>query len=131
MCVGLSRSSYAQSTSNVAVTGWIVDADSLNSLDAVNVFLLNSDKKVMQKTLSNEKGRFSFPEVPAGTYYIRTVLKGYRVMISKPFVIADLAQKYNYKLKIRKLQKGETDSDMNYDDWFEWFDDRDIIVNEK
>lgn len=120
---------------NNFVSGIVVDSDSLYSISGVNIYLLdaNQKQKVVFRTKTNNKGMFSFVNVAKGTYQIRTVASGYKVMISKKFELLDESKKYNYKLKINNLTKGEADTftDIDYNDYLDLLEDRDVINEDK
>lgn len=116
---------------NSSVSGLVVDSDSLYSMPGVNVYLLDSNKKLVYKTVTNKKGLFAFVNVSQGSYIIRTATSGYKVMISKMFEVAAGAQKYNYKLKIRNLEKGDIDVDMDYNDYLDLLEDREQLNEDK
>jgi len=122
----------AQTTvANSSVSGLVIDADSLYSMPGVNVFLLDANKKMVFKTVTNQKGLFSFVNVPKGSYQIRTAIQGYKVMISKKFEVAEGAQKYNYKLRIRNLEKGDIEIDMDYLEYLDLLEDRQELNDDK
>jgi hypothetical protein len=132
IAICLSNEVNAQTpATNASVSGLVVDADSLYSMSGVNVFLLDANKKMVFKTVTNEKGLFAFVNVPKGAYQIRTAIQGYKVMISKKFEVAEGAQKYNYKLKIRNLEKGDIDIDMDYLEYLDLLEDRQELNDDK
>lgn len=120
---------------NNFVSGIVVDSDSLYSISDVNIYLLdaNQKQKVVFRTKTNNKGMFTFVNVAKGTYQIRTVASGYKVMISKKFELLDESKKYNYKLKINNIIKGEADifTDIDYNDYLDLLEDRDVINEDK
>jgi len=120
---------------NNFVSGIVVDSDSLYSVSGVNIYLLdaNQKQKVVFRTKTNNKGMFTFVNVAKGTYQIRTVASGYKVMISKKFELLDESKKYNYKLKINNIIKGEADifTGIDYNDYLDLLEDRDVINEDK
>lgn len=125
IAICLSNEVKAQTpATNASVSGLVIDADSLYSMSGVNVYLLDANKKMVFKTVTNQKGLFAFASVPKGYYQIRTAIQGYKVMISKKFEVVEGAQKYNYKLKIRNLEKGDIDIDMDYNEYLDLLEDR-------
>lgn len=118
-------------TTNSIVSGVVINTDSLYSIPNVNVILLDANKDIVYRTVTNQNGRFTIANVVRGSYYIRTVIRGYKVMISKMFDVAGVPQKYNYELKIRKLGKGEVEMEMDYYDYLDFDEDLEIIVFDK
>ncbi len=132
IAICLSNEVKAQTpAANSSVSGLVVDADSLYSMPGVNVYLLDANKKTVYKTVTNQKGLFAFANVSKGFYQIRTATQGYKVMISKKFEVAAGPQKYNYKLKIRNLEKGDIDIDMDYNEYLDLLEDRQELNDDK
>lgn len=127
-CFHASLGAHAQTT-NVTVSGWVVDADSLGGIPGVKVMLLDASKRLASKTTTNQKGVFSFAQVPGGSYYIRTVIPGYRKMISKMFTITPERQKYFYKLAIKKTEEG--DLDIDYYEYLDMPEDWELFIDDK
>jgi hypothetical protein len=123
----------AQNTAKSTVSGLVIDSDSLYSISGVLVYLLDANQKIVKKTLTNTKGLFTFSEVPNGTYKIRTAASGYKIMISKKFEVVATQSKYNYKIKINNLNKGEVDlyNEMDYNEYMDLLEDREILNDDK
>lgn len=128
--LNLMNSVNAQTARNATITGLVVDADSLNHVSLVHVLLLDAGKNTLLITVTDANGRFAFKNVSPGSYYLRTVKKGYKLMLSKMFKVTDVTKLYNYKLSIEKPENGEIDLTLDYNEYFELFEDLDV-VNEK
>ncbi len=118
---------------NASVSGIIIDSDSLYSIPKVSIFLLDVNQNVIAKSISDNKGLFSIPNVSDGTYKIRTITPGYKVMISKPFSISSKNQRNNFKIKIKNLEQGEMSifNEIDYNDYLDLLEDRELLNDDK
>jgi hypothetical protein len=117
----------------VVITGIVVDSDSLYSVSGVYVYLLDANQKMVSKTITNQKGLFTFTNVSLGSYKIRTAATGYKIMISKKFEVLASQLKYNYKIKIVNLDKGDVDlsTEMDYNEYLDLLEDREVLGDDK
>ncbi len=117
------------SAQKAAITGLVIDSDSLYSISNVSVFLLDANQKVISRTTTDNKGLFSFTNQPLGNYKIRTIAQGYKVMISKQFSVTNKNLRNNFKIKIMNLEQGEANifNDMEYNDYLDLLEDRELI----
>lgn len=117
----------------VVITGIVVDSDSLYSVSGVYVYLLDANQKMVSKTITNQKGLFTFTNVSFGSYKIRTAAAGYKIMISKKFEVLASQLKYNYKIKIVNLDKGDVDlsTEMDYNEYLDLLEDREVLGDDK
>jgi protocatechuate 3,4-dioxygenase beta subunit len=117
----------------VVITGIVVDSDSLYSVSGVYVYLLDANQKMVSKTITNQKGLFTFTNVSLGSYKIRTAAAGYKIMISKKFEVLASQLKYNYKIKIVNLDKGDVDlsTEIDYNEYMDLLEDREVLGDDK
>ncbi len=116
-----------------SVSGLVVDSDSLYSVSNVAVFLLDANQQIVSKVATNNKGMFVLDNVSPGTYKIRTIAPGYKVMISKQFEVVAKNTKYNFKIKINNLEVGETNvfNEQDYNEYLDLLEDREILNDDK
>lgn len=116
-----------------SVSGLVVDSDSLYSVSNVAVFLLDANQQIVSKVATNNKGMFVLDNVSPGTYKIRTIAPGYKVMISKQFEVVAKSPKYNFKIKINNLEVGETNvfNEQDYNEYLDLLEDREILNDDK
>lgn len=116
-----------------SVSGLVVDSDSLYSVSNVAVFLLDANQQIVSKVATNNKGMFVLDNVSPGTYKIRTIAPGYKVMISKQFEVVAENPKYNFKIKINNLEVGETNvfNEQDYNEYLDLLEDREILNDDK
>lgn len=70
------------------ISGEITD-DSNAPLPYSNVVLYQADKTLVSGTVSDEGGRYSFRDIPNGSYLLEVSLLGFQTQESKPFSISD------------------------------------------
>ncbi len=116
-----------------SVSGLVVDSDSLYSVSNVAVFLLDANQQIVSKAATNSKGMFVLDNVSSGSYKIRTIAPGYKVMISKQFEVVAKTPKYNFKIKINNLNLGETNvfNEQDYNEYLDLLEDREILNDDK
>jgi hypothetical protein len=76
LCFALSMNAIAQ-TSNASLGGTVGDP-SAAVIPGVEVTATNVGTGVVNRTLSNEAGAYSFPSLQTGTYEVRAALTGFQ-----------------------------------------------------
>src|SRR6187401_1750761 len=103
----VTNSLYAQTGK---ITGSVVDKNSNAPIEAVSVALLkDSDSSVVTGSETDAQGKFSFADLPFGTYNIRVNIVGYNKAVLKGIVIS--SDKPEAVLDPIKLKSGETETE--------------------
>ena len=66
------------STAQIKISGTIVDTDTHDALEFVNIALLNQDSTFVAGASSDTKGLFAFNDIPTGNYILSAAFVGYR-----------------------------------------------------
>ena len=74
---------YSQDSPKGNLEGIVVDASNKNYLIGVNIYILNKNLG----TTTNEKGNYSFKDLPVGTYTIRFSYIGYEKVTKTDIII--------------------------------------------
>ena len=91
---------WAQTSSNGTVGGIVEDA-SKALIPGVGITLTNVQTNVVQKTLSNETGAYTFLSVPPGLYNVTADLLGFKTAVRSGVQIGTAAQvRVNFTLEI-------------------------------
>ena len=65
------------------INGNVVDADTGNPITFAFIIAINSETKDKGKTFTDEAGDYDLPELPAATYWVICIKKGYQTGIAK------------------------------------------------
>ncbi|EGK01179.1 TonB-dependent receptor [Dysgonomonas gadei] len=66
------------STAQIKISGTIVDTDTHDALEFVNIALLNQDSTFVAGASSDTKGLFAFNNIPTGNYILSAAFVGYQ-----------------------------------------------------
>src|SRR5687767_3550740 len=90
----------AQTSSNGTLGGLVEDA-SKALIPGVGITLTNVETNVVQKTLSNETGAYSFLSVPPGLYSVTAELLGFKTAVRSGLQVGTAAQvRVNFSLEL-------------------------------
>ncbi len=91
--------------STASVTGVVIDKDSRQPLEYVNVLLLkNEDSSTLQGVITDKKGKFHMDDIPPGRYIIRYSYIGYSISRLQMLVVTE--QKRTLNLGIIEISAG-------------------------
>ncbi|MDQ8005113.1 MAG: TonB-dependent receptor [Pedobacter sp.] len=81
----------ANHTKQVDINGTVLD-EQRKPIDYATVGLFkSSDSSLVKTSMTTPEGKFSFPNIVAGTYYIKINMMGYQIYKGKSFVVATTA----------------------------------------
>jgi len=87
---------FGQSNTDGAVIGTIIDDATRKPIEFVNTTLRKSmDSSIVTGTVTGSKGKFEITDIPAGEYYIKLSMIGYKEKKSVPFKIDTQHKKAN------------------------------------
>lgn len=92
-------------------TGTILDADTKEPLENVNVIIYGPSITGQQKVVTDDQGQYKLPTLPAGTYSLRFEKDEFTSVVKKNVI----AKQFPVKLNI-EMDKEESSGDI-YFDW--------------
>jgi outer membrane receptor protein involved in Fe transport len=87
---------FSQTGNTGSIKGTVVDDSTRAPLEFVNVLLLvNEDSNSVSGTITDKSGRFEIDNVPAGKFFVKLSLIGYKERRTKSFIIDATHKKLN------------------------------------
>ncbi|MHC4533475.1 MAG: carboxypeptidase regulatory-like domain-containing protein [Planctomycetota bacterium] len=86
-----------------SISGNVVDAETGNPITFAFIIAINSDTKGRYKAFTDETGDYEIPELPAATYWVICIKKGYQAGIARIEVEPGIVTPCNFVLR-RKVE---------------------------
>ena len=81
-----------------SISGKVTDADTGNPITFAFIIAINAETKDRYKTFTDSNGDYDLPELPAATYWVICIKKGYKAGIKKAEVLAGEATRVDFML---------------------------------
>jgi hypothetical protein len=88
--------------SDCSFTGIVIDGTSKKPMADVIIVAKGASSNNEQKVVTDERGQFSIPSLPAGTYTIRFEKNNYKPLEKKNLVVKNNSAKLNVELLVNE-----------------------------